>query len=193
VPAPSSEGTNDSVCNLSAQWETDDGKKMALADLNGQVRVISMFYSTCQGVCVITKNNMQQIDASLSPATRERVKFVLVTLDPARDTAAALRSYRRVENMPASRWTLLRGDDAATGRLASFLGVAYGRDSSGRFIHSSEIVILDSDGRVLHRHNGVAANLSGIASEVDAAVSHQAPPALSRVPALKPARVLTNS
>src|SRR5271163_2467865 len=70
-----------SVCDIDALWETDTGKYIQLCDLNGRVRVISMFYSTCQGVCLTTKQDMQALEASLSPAARERVGFVLVTLD----------------------------------------------------------------------------------------------------------------
>jgi protein SCO1/2 len=158
-----------SAGDAGALWETDDGKKIKLGDLNGRVRVISMFYSTCQGVCVITKQDMQAIEASLSPAARRRVGFVLVTLAPGRDTAQALRSYRRDEGLSNERWTLLRGDDASTSKLAALLGVVAGRDSSGRYIHGSQLVVLDESGRVIHTYGGLRADLHRIAAAVEAA------------------------
>lgn len=161
---------NGSISDISAEWETDSGKKLKLSDLNGRVRVISMFFATCQGVCVITRQDMQQIEASLSLATRHNVNFILVTLDPVRDTAADLRSYRRSENLSPRRWTLLRGDDDATAKLAELLGVTAGRDTSGRFIHSSELVVLDPSGRIIHRYSGTQADLSAIAAEIETTV-----------------------
>ena len=162
--------TGESVADLAAEWETDSGKKIKLSDLNGRVRVISMFYATCQGVCVITRQDMQQIEASLSLAARRNVDFILVTLDPVRDTDADLRTYRLFQNLSPRRWTLLRGDDAATGKLAELLGVSAGRDASGRFIHSSELVVLDKSGRILDRYSGPHADLSAVVKEIETAV-----------------------
>ncbi len=162
-------GFGGSVSEDDAFWETDSGKQIKLGDLNGRVRVISMFYATCQGVCVITRQDMQEIEASLSPAARERVGFVLVTLDPTRDTAQALRAYRSAEGLSPARWTLLRGDNAATGKLAALLGIVSGRDDSGRFVHSSELVVVDESGRIIYRHSGLRADLHDIASEVGSA------------------------
>ncbi len=158
-----------SVREIEAFWETDSGERIKLRDLNGRVHVISMFYATCQGVCLMTKQDMQQIEASLSREARKRVGFVLVTLDAAHDTAQVLRSYRNAEGLSRSRWTLLRGDDAATSRLAALLGIGSGRDASGRFVHSSELVVLDESGCIIHRHNGLRADLQSIAGEVGAA------------------------
>lgn len=162
-----------SICDIDAVWETDFGKKIKLSDLNGRVRVISMFYSTCQGVCITTKQDMQALEASLSPAARERVGFVLVTLDFSRDTAQVLKAYRREEDLSPTRWILLRGNKAATSKLAALLGIGAGRDDSGRFIHSSELIVLDESGRIIHRHAGVRADLDGIAREIEAAALHK--------------------
>jgi protein SCO1/2 len=166
VPDPPDPARVVSICDLDAVWERDAGGKVTLAELNGRVRVVAMFYAACQGACVITRQDMQQIEASLSPAVRERVEFVLVTLDPARDTIPVLRSYRRAECLSSARWTLLRGDVTATSRLAALLGVAAGPDSSGRFVHSSELVVVDESGRILHRHEGWRADLPRIAREI---------------------------
>ena len=163
--------TTGSISDVNAEWETDSGGKIKLGDLNGHVRVISMFYATCQGVCVITKQDMQAIEASLPPAVREQVGFILVTLDARRDTAEALHTYRQTESLSPTRWTLLRGDEEATGKLAALLGIGSGRDSAGRFIHSSELVVLDQAGRVIHRHSGLRADLQAIAGEIEAAAS----------------------
>ena len=162
--------TGGSIADLPTEWETDSGKKIKLSDLNGRVRVISMFYATCQGVCVITRQAMQQIEASLSPTARRNIDFVLVTLDPVRDTDADLRTYRLSENLSPRRWTLLRGGDAATSKLAELLGVSAGRDASGRFIHSSELVLLDQSGRIIDRYSGPHADLSGIVKKIETAV-----------------------
>ncbi len=167
--AESTPAVGASLSDLPGVWETDAGEKVSLAGLNGRVRIVAMFYAACQGVCVVTRQDMQQIEASLPPAAREKVGFVLVTLDPARDALPVLRAYRRAEHLSSARWTLLRGDAVATGQLAALLGVGAGRDDSGRFVHSSELVVVDASGRILQRHHGQRADLDGIAREVAAA------------------------
>lgn len=158
-----------SVGELGGWWETDDGAEIRLSGLAGRVRLISMFYSTCQGVCLLTSREMREIEATLPPAVRERVGFVLVTLDPTHDRVPVLRSYRRDQGLSPARWTLLRGGAAETDRLAALLGIIAGRDASGRFVHSSELVILDEGSRIVHRHPGAGADLAAIAREMEQA------------------------
>jgi len=151
--------TQGSVYELAAKWQDDAGRAVQLSDLRGRPVVISMFYAACEGICVITRDDMKDIEASLPAALRSQVQFVLVTLDPKRDTVKSLRSYRSQEELPEDRWRLLRGDPDSTTKLAERLGVGFGRDGSGRFVHSSQIVVLDQMGRIIQSQDGVHANL----------------------------------
>jgi protein SCO1/2 len=157
------------VCDSTSLWVTDSGKQIHLSDLKGRVQVVSMFYSTCHGICSVTRQDLQDIEASLSAAVRKQVGFVLVTFDGARDTSSALRAYRSDERLPPARWTLLRGDSRATTELATQLRIGFGVDGSGRFVHSSKIVVLDKSGRIIHRFNGLGADLAAITRAVEAA------------------------
>lgn len=156
---PAGEAAIGSLYDLNSLWEDDGGRAVKLSDLRGRPVVISMFYATCQGICVITRDDMRQIEASLPAALRERVQFVLVTLDPKHDTATALKAYRSQEALPVERWRLLRGDVESTTRLAGLLGVGFGRDGSGRFVHASRIVLLDESGNIIHNQDGIHADL----------------------------------
>jgi protein SCO1/2 len=160
------------IAQVGYEWQNDFGKTVALESLQGRIQVVSMFFATCQGICLITREDMEKVESSLPKKLREQVGFTLVTLDPKRDSANALKSYRATGNLPVSRWNLLRGDSASTRKLADFLGVSYGPDASGRFVHTSEIVILDTRGRILARHSGVRKDLQMIVSEIKTAVGH---------------------
>ncbi len=167
--AAAAEGTKGSVYDLAAKWEDDSGKNLRLSDLRGRPVVLSMFYARCQGICVITRDDMQAIEASLSAKARARAQFVLVSLDPQRDTPDALRAYRAQEELPAERWRLLRGDTKTTAQLAGLLGINYGRDGSGRFIHSSQIVVLDEAGKIISSQDGVHADLEAASKILEGA------------------------
>ena len=127
-----------------------------------------MFYTTCEGVCLITLEDLKRIEASLPASARDHVRFVLVSLDPARDNRSALGRYRAEQSLPKGRWTLLRGDPSATARLAHILGLGYGRDQSGRFVHAVEIVVLDKSGHIVMRQDGLQPNLGPVAETLTA-------------------------
>ena len=148
-----------SLYDLNAVWQDDAGRSFQLSELRGHPVVISMFFATCAGICVLTKDDLKTVEASLSSADRERTFFVLVTLEPERDTATALKDYRQAQNMASGRWRLLRGSPADTARLAAQLGVLYGRDHSGLFRHSSQLVVLDTEGKIVSCQDGIHADL----------------------------------
>jgi|GEM_PF-5452666 len=157
---------------LGSQWQDDHGTWHQLSEFMGKVEIVSMFFCSCQGICVQTLGNMQKIEASLSAKMRANVHFVMITLDPDRDGIKQMHAYRSQESLPESRWTLLRGRGMADTRdMAQFLGVGYGRDNSGRFVHSSTIVALDGQGRVLKRFEGPHSDLAKAVSDIEAAVN----------------------
>jgi protein SCO1/2 len=149
-----------SIYDLDAQWQDENGRDFKLAELRGQPAVISMFFATCQGVCVITKNDMKTVEASLPAGVRKHTAFVLVTLDPEHDSAADLKDYFDTQGLATSRWRLLRGSPADTARLAKLLGIGYGLDSSHLFRHSSEIIVLDKTGEIISSQDGIHADLN---------------------------------
>src|SRR4051794_17238976 len=104
-----------------------------------------MFFANCQAACPLLVHDMKRIEAALPPELRERVKFVLVTFDPERDTAAALHKYRTQQNLASDRWSLLAGKNEDTQELAMLLGIKYKKDSRGQFAHSNIITILNAD------------------------------------------------
>jgi protein SCO1/2 len=164
-----------SIFGLDSVWQDDGGKDFQLAELRGRPVVISMFFATCEGVCVITKDDMKAVEASLPAALRERTAFVLVTLAPDTDTPAALRTYRVEQGLSENRWRLLRGSPTATAQLATQLGIGYGRDSSGRFKHSSEVTVLDAAGKIIFRQDGIHADLAKSVQAIESAATEHSP------------------
>jgi protein SCO1/2 len=149
-----------SIYDLSAVWQDDQGRNFRLSELRGHPVVISMFFATCEGVCLITRDDMKTIESSAPAAVRNRTTFVLITLDPDHDTATELQDYRVAQGLSPERWRLLRGSNADTARLATMLGIGYGLDRSGLFRHSSTIIVLDDSGKIVSWQDGVHADLT---------------------------------
>lgn len=141
----------DSVYRLTDTYTDQAGRNFRLADGRGRVRLVAMFYTSCRYVCPLIIDSAKGVEHALEPAERARLGVLLVSLDPARDDVAALRSVFDKRRLDPARWTLARTEAAAVRRLAAVLGVRYRALADGEFNHTSALVLLDADGVVLAR------------------------------------------
>ena len=111
----------------------------------GHPVIVAMFFATCPAACPAMIDDVARVLAD-APDTH----VLLVSFDAARDTPARLAELARVHHLDA-RWTLAAADDANARTLAAAIGLKYRRLPDGAFTHSTAIVALDSDGRVIAR------------------------------------------
>lgn len=141
----------ESTYRLGDVYTDQAGRDFRLADGRGAPRVVAMFYTSCKFVCPLIVDSAKGVERGLAPAERARVGFLLVSLDPARDDVAALKSVFDKRRLDPARWTLARTDPAGVRRLAAVLGIRYRPLADGEFNHTSALVLLDAEGRVLAR------------------------------------------
>jgi protein SCO1/2 len=145
-----------SVYDLDALWYSQDGRTVTLADLAGRPRVIAMVYTSCAYACPRILQDMKRIEGQLRAAGTD-AGFVMVSIDPERDTPGRLREYAEATLLDPQDWTLLTGTVDGVLELAALLGVRYRRISATDFEHSNIITLLDADGRIVHRQAGLGA------------------------------------
>ncbi len=151
----------DSIYRLNPALVDQDGHPFPLASTRGGPVLISMFYSSCEMVCPVLFETIAQTVKTLPAAGAQRVKIVMVSFDPERDTVAVLKETADKHSCD-KRWSLVRGTDADVRQIAAVLGVQYRRLPSGEFNHSSTIFLLDGEGRIVKR--------SGMLGTVDPAL-----------------------
>lgn len=140
----------DSVYNFRPPLTDQNGQPFDVVSLRGRPVLASMFYSSCEMVCPMIFETLQMTLQALPPAERERVRVLMVSFDPARDSVAVLK--RKADAHRADpRWTVARTDDASARKFAALLGVQYRRLASGEYNHSSTIELLDGEGRIAAR------------------------------------------
>ena len=155
-PTPPSKPVSDrSLYQLESVWTSDAGKTIRLGHLQGRRQVVALFFSHCEYACPILVNDLQRIESALSPAAREKVDFLLVSIDPARDTPARLREFRTEKHLGTNHWTLLTGREDDVRELAAILGVNYQRDARGQYAHSNLITLLSPGGEILTQLKGL--------------------------------------
>lgn len=151
--------------------ETASGAHTHFAATDGYVRVVTLFYSHCPGVCPMTIDTLRDIDRKLSAQQRAKLHFVLLSLDPARDTPAALRTVAVEREIDSRRWLLGRTAAQDVAAVAAAARIQYRPLSDGSIDHSTALVLLDTNGRVLTRTGDVddpAAFVTAVRAAIDA-------------------------
>ena len=145
----------DSVYQLQAQMVDQAGHAQAWRGQRGKPRLVSMFYTSCPYMCPLIVESGKAVERQLTPAERDRIGITLVSLDPARDTPKALQALAGKRQLDANRWSLLAPREDDVRAIAGVLGVRYRKLDNGEFNHSSELILLDADGRILARSDKV--------------------------------------
>jgi protein SCO1/2 len=141
----------DSVYNLPVQLTTQDGRQQMLAERRGRPQLVTMFYTSCQMVCPMIIDSLRLTRNALDPATRAKIDLLAVSFDPAKDDVATLKSYAEKRKLDPRIWTLARAEPAQVRQLSGVLGLQYRQLPDGEFNHSSELILLDAEGRIAAR------------------------------------------
>ena len=138
-----------SVYELGGSWRDQSGATRALASWQGKPVLLAMIYTHCTATCPLAVSELKRI-----AALDADVRFVLVSLDPARDDTSRLAGYAAERGLDPARWTLLTGSDADVRDLAATLGVRYRQVTPDDLAHTNLITLLDQDGRIARQSSG---------------------------------------
>lgn len=133
----------------------DQSDKPAHLDVHrGHPTLIAMFYATCPYACPRLIANVKKIEAALPAAERADLRVLLITIDPENDRPEALRGVIARFGLDANRWTLFTGKEDDVRDAAAVLGIQY-READGTINHSSVITLLDREGHIDTRYDGL--------------------------------------
>jgi protein SCO1/2 len=137
------------------------GRARHLEDFRGKAVVLFFGFTRCPDVCPTTLAEIAAALKTLGPDA-ERVQVLFVTLDPERDTGKALADYVGAFD---PRFVALRGDEAATQRVAKDFKIFYEKRKQGESYtidHSAQAYVLDPQGRLrlLVRHDRIGQDLA---------------------------------
>jgi len=157
--------TNASIYQLPGKWMDQHDRQFSLDELKGKVQLVAMIYTHCGYACPRIVADMRAIEDSLPAAEKSQVDFVLVSLDPERDTPAELRQFATQKQLD-NRWELLHGGADQVRELSMLLDVRYQRLADGNYTHTNAIVVLDKQGDVVRRFDGLADNARKAVSSI---------------------------
>ncbi len=122
------------------------GHDFAVPQLQGHPTLLFFGFTSCPDVCPTTLATLAQTErAGALPGAQ----VLFVSIDPQRDTAAALAAYLKAFS---GDFTGIRGDDAALAPLLKSLGAIAVKqplpDGSYTMDHSATLYLLDTHGRL---------------------------------------------
>ena len=98
---------------------------------------------------------MMKLVSLISIVVKGKVHFILVSLDPSRDTYLDMKKFGEVRGLDYSRWSLLTGSVDNVLQLAVSLGIKYKKEVDGSYVHSNLIIVLDKCGNIVYNHPGL--------------------------------------
>lgn len=154
-----------SLYQLDVELTAQNGEPLTWADLKGQPVVVSMIYSSCTTACPLIVHEVKQILEGANVADSHRV--VLFSMDPERDDPAALTAMHGRHKLGAN-WTLVRPAPDDVAEVAAALGVRYRQLPNKDFNHSQVIALLDKEGTVVARAEGLGPQRDQVISAITA-------------------------
>jgi protein SCO1/2 len=134
---------------LDAAFTTSDGNFATLSASNGRVRIVTMMYAHCPGICPMAMATLGGIESQLPATERDRLRIVALTLDPEQDSLASLAAFRREHGIISARWTLARPSSVSVARIAEGLGITYRSMADSTVDHQSVFALLDANGQII--------------------------------------------
>jgi protein SCO1/2 len=133
-----------------------DDRPLRLSDLRGKVLLVSFVFTTCNGTCPATTHRMSKVAGELDRhglLKSGKVHLLSITLDPVRDTPAALRGYMELYDIDPAHWTFLTGEPTVVAKVHAAWGLWVKLAPMGQLDHPSRVFLVDSKGRIREIYN----------------------------------------
>ena len=132
-----------------------NGEKVTNEDYRDKIYIADFFFTTCQGICPIMKENMIILQDEYKDDAQ--VYLLSHTVTPEIDTKEVLKKYSLEKGVIDSKWNLVTGDKKQIYNLArkSYL-VAEDIEESELFemIHTENFVLVDPERRIRGFYDG---------------------------------------
>lgn len=151
LPAAPAALPADSVYQLPLRLTDQAGRSYDWSTRRGKPQLVSMFYTSCQYICPLIVESGKAMEKHLTPTQQRNLGILLLSMDPERDTPKALQAVVDKRRLDTARWTLASPPPGQVRALAGVLGIRYRQLADGEFNHTSALVLLDANGRILAR------------------------------------------
>lgn len=120
------------------------GQPFDRAELAGKVWIADFIYTNCPAECPMMTARMHSVEKQVR--SEDDVRLVSFSVDPDRDTPAALTAFAHRFGGPTKQWVFLTGSPATVHELA-YVTFHVG-DVIGKMNHSTKFMLVDKSGHL---------------------------------------------
>ena len=145
------------------------------AVIKDKITLLAMVYTHCPDICPMTTHNMHLIEEKLPEDLKDKVKFIIISFDPKRDTPYILKKFAEIRDITFNNWIFLSGDKQNTEEVMLKFDIkaipadsSYSDDGelSYSIIHTDRISLIDQEGRLRSNYKGSTANLDMVLDDI---------------------------
>ncbi|MDT8859608.1 SCO family protein [Alkalihalobacillus sp. MEB130] len=151
---------------LPFEFINQEGNAYGTEQLEGQYWLANMVFTHCPSVCLTMTPNMQRLQGSMQEEGID-MSFVSFSVDPERDTVEQLYSYGTNVGADFESWQFLTGytvDEIAEFSRESFKSTV--QPDGDDVIHSTSFFLVDPNGQVIRRYDGLQTNQDSIIKDL---------------------------
>ncbi|MDQ2076439.1 SCO family protein [Marinimicrobium sp. ABcell2] len=148
--------SDESLHHLPAVWRDHRNEPLTLSDLSGQAVIITMVYVGCQTACPVLVEDVKRLYYGLNEAEQANTRVLVVSFDAKGDTPEVLNTFAQNLGGDLPGWHFVTGAEGDIRTFSSLLGIRYRQNPSGGFDHSNVIAVLDRQGEIRGRQEGLA-------------------------------------
>ncbi len=141
----------DSLYQLTLPLTDQDGRTADWRTRRGKPQLVAMFYTSCKFICPLIVDSGKAIERQLNATQQKKLDILLISMDPKRDDPKALKAIVDKRKLDTTRWALASPRQGDVRKVAGLLGIRYRLLADGEFNHSSALVLLDANGRIIAR------------------------------------------
>ena len=136
------------------QFVDQDGATVDTNTVKGKIYVVDFFFTHCPSICPKMKAEMHKVYEKYKDDPN--VLILSHSIDPARDSISALKTYSDKLNLKSSKWHFLTGNkDSIYAISENYLAfVKEDKDAAGGFVHDGNFILIDRQRRVRGYYDG---------------------------------------
>lgn len=139
------------------EFTNQDGKPFSSADVDGKIKVVDYFFTTCPTICPVMTKQMERLQWLIDDPAYNDVVLLSHTVNPEYDTPEVLRAYAEKNNANLEKWVFLTGDRNALykqGVKGYLIPAQEDALAPGGFLHSEQFVLVDKQNHIRGYYDG---------------------------------------
>ncbi|MGM0921513.1 MAG: SCO family protein [Bacillota bacterium] len=134
-----------------------DGRKVGLNDLKGEIWVANFIFTSCDTVCPPMTAHMTELQKQLKEAGLD-VRLISFSVDPEVDTPEKLKEFAGRYPLSLENWDFLTGysqKEIDNFAKSSFKTIVQKPEGQDQVIHGTLFYLIDQNGKVMKDYDGV--------------------------------------